>query len=212
MKTHLPLFTGPPVRKGGVALVVGAMFVLSLLTSTVQADLSPLVVNINDIAEAAPIVTLIDPSESKQASLTINLTDHEFADFTVDTFVAVAADRKNIYEVFEPGPSGELSDLLVLTIVNDGVQNVQNVKFYSDGYMKGGQIVPLTDVVTSYTGQGYAEVNAGPENAVIVIPFNGTAPWPEIRYEVCSVPVPGAVLLGAIGLSCAGWRLRRKEV
>ena len=28
--------------------------------------------------------------------------------------------------------------------------------------------------------------------------------------DVSAVPVPGAVLLGAIGLSCAGWRLRRR--
>jgi len=34
-------------------------------------------------------------------------------------------------------------------------------------------------------------------------------PDPEIN-AVATVPLPGAVLLGAIGLSLAGWRLRRK--
>ena len=33
----------------------------------------------------------------------------------------------------------------------------------------------------------------------------------DIGYEVATVPVPGAVLLGSIGLSCAGGMLRRRK-
>ncbi len=32
---------------------------------------------------------------------------------------------------------------------------------------------------------------------------------PNMRFDVAAVPLPGAVLLGALGLSVAGWRLRR---
>jgi hypothetical protein len=43
----------------------------------------------------------------------------------------------------------------------------------------------------------------------------GGTHWADVEEimtfaDVSAVPVPGAVLLGAIGLSCAGWRLRRR--
>ncbi|MCX5646755.1 MAG: discoidin domain-containing protein [Phycisphaerae bacterium] len=43
----------------------------------------------------------------------------------------------------------------------------------------------------------------------------GGTHWADVQEimtfaDVSAVPLPGAVLLGAIGLSCAGWRLRRK--
>ena len=93
----------------------------------------------------------------------------------------MAPTRTDIYEVFEPGASSELSDLLVLTIEENSSE--QNVEFYSDGYT-----TPLEDLVEYYHNLGYDVQNAGPENATIVIPLYATEPWHEVHYEVCSVP------------------------
>ena len=62
---------------------------------------------------------------------------------------------------------------------------------------------------TTYPDTTLGDIESAPDNWV---------PWPAtessnyygVNFEYTVVPVPGAVLLGALGLSSAGWLLRRR--
>jgi len=133
--------------------------------------------------------------------------------FTIlpDPVPYVAPDGKKYYErwlvgVWSPtsGPSGSPDPLILhpenavtLAAEQAGIISLEDYTWKTwtiDPVKTLGDVgdwhynwVPWGD---TYTGDGHFGVN--------------------FQYTLAPVPVPGAVLLGILGLSCAGWRLRRK--
>jgi len=88
----------------------------------------------------------------------------------------------------------------------DAANQEHNSHVGGPGPVFNGDVVEFVQSV--WTAAGTASAPTWP-----TVTYGPTEPdffdGPNMRFEVAAVPLPGAVLLGALGLGVAGWRLRR---
>jgi hypothetical protein len=130
--------------------------------------------------------------------------------YGVNSLIARASD--------DPGVSG-LVDVRGLLAPDDVVVNEWVTHTYSYEITRNADQLGLRysydglnfiDVFTVTFPNGLADMQRLRLDAGAWATAGSYVDWNYVSVE--QVPVPGAVLLGALGLSCAGWRLRRRTV
>lgn len=111
-----------------------------------------------------------------------------------------------LYGTMEILKDGDEQDLLSCVLSDEAVSKINSLRGTTEYFIIGGALLTLDGSVSETI-----------PSAEAVFSSSGSYtydPWAcqRLALEVAPIPLPGAVLLGMIGLGCAGIRLRRERI